>query len=203
MWAGQPPQQAQGQGAYPPVGYQQQFHGAPPPPGVNPELWSRFQTVDNDHNGQISVDELQQALVYGNWSPFNPETCRLMIGMFDRNNSGTIDINEFAALWKYIEAWKACFDRFDTDRSGNIDAGELHQAFVSFGYNISQTFVNLCLSVFDRKNEGSMNFDDFIQCCVMVKTLTDQFRGKDVQQRGIVQLRYEEFLMMALDNKVV
>lgn len=39
-----------------------------------------------------------------------------------------------------------------------------------------------------------MNFDDFIQCCVMVKTLTDQFRGKDVQQRGIVQLRYEEVI---------
>ena len=27
------------------------------------------------------------------------------------SSSGTIDINEFAALWKYIEDWKACFDR--------------------------------------------------------------------------------------------
>lgn len=26
--------------------------------------------------------------------------------------SGTIDIYEFAALWKYIQEWKGCFERF-------------------------------------------------------------------------------------------
>ena len=25
--------------------------------------------------------------------------------------SGTIDIYEFSALWKYIQQWKQCFDR--------------------------------------------------------------------------------------------
>ena len=25
--------------------------------------------------------------------------------------SGSIDIYEFAALWKYIQEWKSCFDR--------------------------------------------------------------------------------------------
>jgi Ca2+-binding EF-hand superfamily protein len=28
------------------------------------------------------------------------------------------------------------FLRFDTDRSGNINARELHQAFTAFGYNL-------------------------------------------------------------------
>jgi len=36
--------------------------------------------VDADRSGRISALELQQALVNGNWSHFNPETCRLMIG---------------------------------------------------------------------------------------------------------------------------
>ena len=43
------------------------------------------QAVDQDHSGKITAGELQQALHNGNWSPFNAETCRLMIGMFDRD----------------------------------------------------------------------------------------------------------------------
>ncbi|PIO73583.1 EF hand [Teladorsagia circumcincta] len=42
-----------------------------------------------------SVDELQRALSNGTWNPFNPETCRLMIGMFDSNGDGAINFNEF------------------------------------------------------------------------------------------------------------
>lgn len=44
-----------------------------------------LKAVDLDRNGQISASELQRALVNGNWAPFNAETCRLMVGMFDLN----------------------------------------------------------------------------------------------------------------------
>lgn len=63
--------------------------------------------------------------------------------MFDHNKNGTIDAQEFSALWKYIQDWKACFERFDTDKSGNIDARELHTAFQTFGYNLSPNSVTL------------------------------------------------------------
>ena len=36
--------------------------------------------VDRDRSGYINADELQLALSNGTWSPFNPETVRLMIG---------------------------------------------------------------------------------------------------------------------------
>lgn len=39
-----------------------------------------FCRVDRDRSGYISADELQAALSNGTWSPFNPETVRLMIG---------------------------------------------------------------------------------------------------------------------------
>ena len=66
---------------YPPPpggGYPGGFGG--PPPGADPTLWNWFVTVDRDKSGQITADELQQALLNGNWSHFNSETCRLMIG---------------------------------------------------------------------------------------------------------------------------
>lgn len=176
---------------------------SPAPPGVSPELWDWFQAVDQDKSGKITCQELQQALMNGNWSPFNAETCRLMIGMFDKDRSGTIDVHEFAALWRYIQDWKNCFDRFDTDRSGNIDANELGHAFRTFGYNLSPQFSQLVVQVFDRRGIGRINFDDFIQACVMLKTFTDKFRVKDSQQQGIISISYEEFLEMVLDNTLL
>ena len=61
---------------------------APPDPQF---LWNVFSQVDKDRSGQISADELGQALANGTWAPFNPETIRQMIGMFDRDYSGTIN----------------------------------------------------------------------------------------------------------------
>lgn len=186
-------------------GYNQQRPMAPaynqgPPQGVDPTLWGWFQAVDQDKSGAITAQELQRALLNNNWSHFNGETCRLMIGMFDKNRSGTIDIYEFAALWKYVQDWKACFDGFDKDRSGSIDEGELSQAFTTFGYRLSPQFCGLCVRVFDRGNVRSMKFDDFIQCCVMLKTLTDSFRKHDTNQSGVININYEQFLEMVLDN---
>jgi len=216
---GAPPSGAPGYGAsgygapgygapgYGAPGYGAPGYGAPghggPPPGVSQELWHWFLSVDSDRNGRITGEELQRALLNGNWSPFNAETCRLMIGMFDTDKNGTIDVHEFSALWKYIQDWKACFDRFDTDRSGNIDTGELSNAFKTFGYNLSMNFCVMCVRVFDRTNQRSIKFDDFIQCCVMLKSLTDKFKDKDKEQRGVINIYYEEFLRMVLDNTVV
>jgi len=194
-------QQQQQHGGYPPQrapgGYQAQQG---PPPGVDPTLWGWFQAVDQDRSGSITAEELQKALLNNNWSHFNAETCRLMIGMFDKNRSGTIDIYEFAALWKYVQDWKQCFDGFDRDRSGSIDEQELAQAFTSFGYRLTPQFCQLCVRVFDRHNVRTMKFDDFIQCCVMLKTLTDAFRKHDTNQNGVIQINYEQFLEMVLDN---
>ncbi|XP_022258374.1 programmed cell death protein 6-like isoform X2 [Limulus polyphemus] len=165
-------------------GYGQQYHHQlqGPPSDVPLYIWEWFKAVDQEGNGSISASELQRALMNGNWSPFNEETCRLMIGMFDQNHTGTIEIHEFALLWNYIQQWKQCFDSFDRDRSGNIDAQELHQALHTFGYRISMNFCKLVMTKFDRTGCQAINLDDFIQICVMLKSLTDGFRAKDTDQ---------------------
>lgn len=51
--------------------------------------------------------------------------------MFDRQNRGTINFEDFGALWKYVTDWQTCFRSFDRDNSGNIDGNELRTALSS------------------------------------------------------------------------
>jgi Ca2+-binding EF-hand superfamily protein len=182
--------------------YQQQQ--APPVPQAPDRnfLYSVFQRVDKDRSGSINATELQSALSNGTWTPFNPETVRLMIGMFDRDNSGTIDFEEFGALWKYVTDWQQCFRSFDRDNSGSIDQSELQQALISFGYRVSPQTVGMMVKKFDRLGRGTVAFDDFIQCCVVLHTLTSSFRQLDTDQDGVITIHYEQFLQMVMGLRI-
>ncbi|KAI9272340.1 hypothetical protein EDC94DRAFT_596127 [Helicostylum pulchrum] len=203
---GAPPQGQRPHSQQPGQGQQQQ-QGQGPPPGVDQQLWSWFKAVDTDGSGQLSADELQRALINGDWSPFNIETVRLMVNMFDADNSGTINFNEFSGLWKYIEDWKRCFQAFDVDRSGSINQNEMSNALRSFGFNVSAKFIGTLIQKFDRyatiKNtgKGDVSFDNFVQACVTMKTLTDSFRQFDNDQDGWIQINYEQFLDLVVRQR--
>jgi Ca2+-binding EF-hand superfamily protein len=160
------------------------------------QLWDIFCRVDKDRSGQISFIELQQALSNGTWAPFNPDTVKLMVGIFDRDGTGSINFQEFSALWKYVTDWLNVFRRFDTDNSGSINKQELKTAVSSFGYRLSETFYDVLVNKFDKQKKGVILFDDFIQVCVMLQTLTSAFRAYDTDQDGMITIGYEQFLTL-------
>ncbi|KAK4017156.1 programmed cell death protein 6 [Daphnia magna] len=165
-------------------------------------LWQVFQRVDKDRSGAISAQELQSALSNGTWAPFNAETVRLMIGMFDRQQRGTISFEDFGAIWKYVTDWQICFRSFDRDNSGNIDGNELRTALTSFGYRLQDGTHHMLLRKFDRMGKGTIYFDDFIQCCIVLHNLTSAFRQFDTDQDGIITIGYEHFIQMVLNTRV-
>ncbi|XP_017778603.1 PREDICTED: programmed cell death protein 6-like isoform X2 [Nicrophorus vespilloides] len=142
------------------------------------------------------------ALSNGTWSPFNPETVRLMIGMFDKQNQGQVNFDDFAALWKYVTDWQNCFRSFDRDNSGNIDKNELQTALTTFGYRLSESLVETMVRKFDRQGNGTILFDDFIQCCIVLHTLTSAFRQHDADGDGVITIQYEQFLNMVMNMKL-
>ncbi|XP_071813857.1 sorcin-like isoform X2 [Apostichopus japonicus] len=194
--------QAGGYPGHPPTGYGAPGYGTGAPPGADPNLWAWFQAVNVSRNGSIKAEELQQALLNSNWSTFKRETCETMIRTFDQKRDGTINFHEFAALWKYIQDWNRCFQQFDADRSGNIDANELGNAFRTFGYVLSPQFCVMIVRKFDRDNRNTINFDDFIQVCVMLKGLSEAFKNKDTNRTGTINIHYEQFLEMVLENAI-
>ncbi|KAH8815043.1 calcium binding modulator protein-like protein [Xylogone sp. PMI_703] len=172
-----------------------------PPNGADPVLLPLFRAVDKDRTGQLSERELGAALVNGDWSAFDPQTVRMMIRMFDTDRSGTIGFEEFCGLWGFLAAWRSLFDRFDADRSGNISLNEYTNALVAFGYRLSPQFVALLFRTFDKREEGAISFDLFVQSCISLKRMTDVFKKYDDDRDGFITLSFEDFLTEILRQR--
>jgi len=164
---------------------------------VDPQIAQWFNAVDQDRSGQIDARELQKALVNDNWSNFSEEACRMMIDMFDANNSATIDAAEFGQLFKYINQWKGVYEAQDKDRSGQIEEHEFVKALEQMGYRFSQTFVRNLLNKYDPRGRR-LTLDNFIVASVQIKKLTDSFRNRDREMRGQATFSYEDFVGVAL-----
>ncbi|KAI0740831.1 hypothetical protein C8Q76DRAFT_765448 [Earliella scabrosa] len=182
------------------------FAPAPPgpPPGADPQLWQWFSAVDVDRSGHISVTELQKALINGDWSPFDLDTVKMLMSIFDTDRSGTIGFNEFAGLWKYIKDWQNVYRHFDRDNSGSIDGNELQDALRQFGYNLSPQLLRLVESKYGsgpRAGHGpppGITFDRFVRACVVIKQITETFQKLDTDRDGWVQINYEQFMHTVL-----
>ncbi|OIW35493.1 EF-hand [Coniochaeta ligniaria NRRL 30616] len=171
----------------------------PPSPGPtdgqsDPTLLPLFRAVDKDGTGQLSEKELSAALVNGDWTAFDPHTVRMMIRMFDSDRSGTIGFDEFCGLWSFLASWRTLFDRFDADHSGNISLDEFSNALVAFRYRLSDRFVDLLFRTYDKRSEGVMSFDLFVQACISLKRMTDVFKKYDDDRDGYITLSFEDFL---------
>ncbi|KAI2473517.1 EF-hand [Annulohypoxylon bovei var. microspora] len=175
----------------------------PPSPGptegaADPTLLPLFRAVDKDGTGQLSEKELSAALVNGDWTAFDSQTVRMMIRMFDSDRSGTIGFEEFCGLWSFLASWRALFDRFDADRSGNISPDEFSNALIAFRYRLTPGFVDLLFRTYDKRGEGVMSFDLFVQACISLKRMTDVFKKYDEDRDGYITLSFEDFLVEIL-----
>jgi len=188
------------------------------PQGSDPQLWQWFSAVDVDRSGAISAPELQQALVNGNWSPFDLDTVKLLMTIFDTDRSGTIGFTEFSGLWKYVKDWQNVFSHFDADHSGSIEGNELSNALSQFGYNLPPHIIQLITAKYEmkasttapRSGHGapvgfampgaslSITFDRFVRACVVVKQLSESFQRLDTDHDGWIQINYEQFMQTVL-----
>ncbi|MCJ1361245.1 hypothetical protein MMC16_000343 [Acarospora aff. strigata] len=164
-------------------------------------LFALFKAVDTEGRGQLTERELGSALVNGDFTSFDPYTVRMMIRMFDTDRSGTIGFAEFRNLWTFLASWRTLFDRFDRDHSANISQSEFADALVAFGYTLSPSFVALLFRTYDRRGDGAISFDLFVQSCISLKRMTDVFKRYDDDRDGFITLSFEEFLTEILRQR--
>eukprot|EP00892_Ulva_mutabilis_P000128 jgi/Ulvmu1/10115/UM006_0066.1 len=124
-----------------------------------------FRTIDHDHNGKITVSELQYAIkLWGHRIP--PSEVTAILTAADVDGDGEIDYNEFVAstmninqLEKEEVIWRA-FAELDADGSGSISAPELECALQRFGI---QDDVHDLLQAADTNGDGQIDYQEFVQ----------------------------------------
>jgi Ca2+-binding EF-hand superfamily protein len=170
----------------------------------DPQLWQYFSAVDTNRSGALSIGELQNALVNGNWSRFDLDTVKMLMNMFDSDRTGTIRFNEFTRLWQYIVEWQGVFKRFDRDHSGTIEKRELADAMENFGYHLTPALLALVEHKYASTATSAygpppgITFDRFVRACVTIKTLTEAFQRFDTHKDGWARFSYEDFMRIVL-----
>eukprot|EP00268_Persea_americana_P031841 TRINITY_DN310_c3_g1_i2.p1 TRINITY_DN310_c3_g1~~TRINITY_DN310_c3_g1_i2.p1 ORF type:complete len:215 (+),score=32.44 TRINITY_DN310_c3_g1_i2:46-690(+) len=208
--AGYPPGSGSGYGygapppaAYPaPPAYGSPFAALVPsafPPGTDPSLVSCFQMADQDGSGFIDDKELQRALSSYNQT-FSLRTVHLLMYLFTNTNTRKIGPKEFTSVFYSLQNWRGIFERFDMDRSGKIDASELRDALLSLGFSVSPVVLELLVSKYDKSSGmyKAIEYDNFIECCLTVKGLTEKFKEKDTAYSGSATFTYEAFMLTVL-----
>lgn len=166
--------------------------------GINPEVQQWFNTIDRDHSGKINAKELQAALFNGQGKHFSEGVCHLMINIFDKNRNGTIDVREFQELYHYINNWMNVFKMYDKDKTGFIEEAELSLAVQQMGFRFSPDFFKVIVAKSDTLNHRQINSDQFIAFCVQLQRFTEIFRMKDKEQKGMINIGFEDFLKVIL-----
>ncbi|CBI33386.3 unnamed protein product, partial [Vitis vinifera] len=169
------------------------------PPGTDPNVVACFQMADQDGSGFIDDKELQGALSSYN-QRFSLRTVHLLMYLFTNSNARKIGPKEFTAVFYSLQNWRAIFENFDRDRSGKIEAGELREALMSLGFAVSPVVLDLLLSKFDKSGgrNKAIEYDNFIECCLTVKGLTEKFKEKDSSFSGSATFSYENFMLTVL-----
>lgn len=156
--------------------------------------------ADQDGSGLIDDKELMRALSGGANSTFSLRTVHLLMYLFTNTNTRKIGPKEFTAVFYSLQNWRAIFERFDRDRSGQIDTTELRDALLSLGFAVSPAVLELLVTKFDKTGgkKKAIEYDNFIECCLTVKGLTEKFKEKDTGYTGSATFTYEAFMLTVL-----
>jgi len=168
---------------------------------VGSNLKSIFYRVDSDRNGLIDIKELYNALKQSNENDFNPETCQLLMGLFDVNEDGYIDMSEFGGMVKYIRSWKSTFGLHVANSTvPGINSTQLHNTLQACGCGLDETMCKVLIKNFDSRNMQALGFDDYMRCCVTVQSMYKAFTHQQSPD-GTLRLDLEGLVTMVVESR--
>ena len=140
------------------------------------EIKEAFDLFDSDHSGTIDTEELKQALSNLGIDAKN-QTLQNMMNDIDKNQSGTIDFNEFIELMTAKmtdkdtpEDLRKVFDLFiGDDTADKIEFKHLKRVAKELGENISDEELNEMIVRADTDRDGKVSFEEFF--AIMTKKI--------------------------------
>ena len=133
------------------------------------EIKEAFDLFDTDKSGEIDTDELKQGLSNLGIDAKN-QTLQNMINDIDKNQSGTIDFDEFIDMMTAKmsdkdtrEDLKKVFDLFlgDDEKADKIELKHLKRVAKELNENMSEDELNEMITRADTDRDGKVSFDEF------------------------------------------
>mmetsp|Transcript_31150 Transcript_31150/g.72546 ORF Transcript_31150/g.72546 Transcript_31150/m.72546 type:complete len:919 (-) Transcript_31150:94-2850(-) len=166
-------------------------------------LRERFEELDDDHSGEISMQEFR-TLIWDLGFTVNQQEIEKLFAEVDTDGSGFIDFDEFEqavsnSLENYgftreeVREFEGLFDRYDQDRSGKLSPDELASALGWFGTPTSiaqaEELFELC-GHFDGEPLTKSEFLRVIRIRLQqqIDTIRAQFAANDVDRSGTLDV---------------
>ena len=132
------------------------------------EIKEAFDLFDSDHSGTIDTEELKQALSNLGIDAKN-QTLQNMMNDIDKNQSGTIDFDEFIQMMTAKmsdkdtpEDLRKVFDLFiGDDNADKIELRHLKRVAKELGENMSDDELNEMIVRADTDKDGKVSFEEF------------------------------------------
>jgi len=137
------------------------------------EKWFKF--IDLDKNGTLDETELGKALEQAGFK-FAQTLISQLIRVFDFNNSGTVDIDEFVCIYIFLNRMRDAFTVADKDKSGTLELNELETVLGNSDFKLSQESVHALLLKFSQKKAGSLTLEEYTELCVHLGSLRSFFQ---------------------------
>eukprot|EP00003_Mantamonas_plastica_P005810 TRINITY_DN1474_c0_g1_i3.p1 TRINITY_DN1474_c0_g1~~TRINITY_DN1474_c0_g1_i3.p1 ORF type:complete len:149 (-),score=54.06 TRINITY_DN1474_c0_g1_i3:127-573(-) len=120
------------------------------------ELREVFDKYDENDDGKLSVDELENFVVSVGHS-VERETIRHWITQGDKNDDESLSWSEFTKLIE--KNFLAQFKKLDTDNDGVLTADEVIEGFNEMGFLVTGKFLAENL---DQDGDGKITLEEFI-----------------------------------------
>jgi len=153
------------------------------------QLW--FTSINRNGNGSITASELANANFGGQFS-LGMKAANKLIAAFDKDRSGTIEFNEFAALHKFVSQMQQAFYAADANRNGFLDYREIYTALSGAGFLVSQQTVQSICQKLDKDRRGGVGLNDFILICAHLATVRSIFEWNDPNRKGSVTFNFDQ-----------
>lgn len=127
---------------------------------------------------------------------FTIETCRSLIALKDFDQSGKLDVDEFAHLLESLRYWQAVYLKFDSDGDGDFNTSELRKAYEYLGIKLSNKNFNSVVKRYSNR-EGKIRFQDFLLSAARITILFESFNAKQSDGGGAT-FEAEDFIQMML-----
>ncbi|KAI3385535.1 hypothetical protein SNEBB_000509 [Seison nebaliae] len=125
-----------------------------------------FNRYDKNHNGTISKRELGRVLRdYG--MSFSNDDLDIIHQKIDRDNSGTIDKEEFMTLIIELsrqmqKKFRTVFNAMDDNGDGNLDRNELKRALGAIGEAVDDDIIDQMFRLADLDGNGVISYTEFL-----------------------------------------